>query len=90
MSIQVERNPGPERLQALGVQEWPIWTHEATTFPWTYDAQERCYFLEGDVTVTPEQGESVTVGAGDLVTFPQGMRCTWEIRKAVKKHYRFD
>lgn len=89
MKIRVENHPSPERLQALGVEEWPIWTHEAATFPWTYDAEECCYFLEGDVTVTPERGEPVTVGTGDLVTFPKGMRCTWEIRAAVKKHYRF-
>jgi uncharacterized cupin superfamily protein len=31
----------------------------------------------------------VEVGQGDLVTFPQGMSCTWKIRKDVRKHYRF-
>jgi uncharacterized cupin superfamily protein len=25
---------------------------------------------------------------GDLVTFPEGMSCTWKIRKDVKKHYK--
>ena len=25
----------------------------------------------------------------DLVVFPEGMSCTWEVHKAVKKHYRF-
>ena len=39
--------------------------------------------------VTPEGGEPVKVGKGDLVTFPTGMSCTWKIRKDVKKHYRF-
>ena len=28
-------------------------------------------------------------GAGDLVTFPAGMSCTWEVHGAVKKHYTF-
>ncbi|MFP3875020.1 MAG: cupin domain-containing protein, partial [Thiohalophilus sp.] len=27
---------------------------------------------------------------GDLVTFPAGMSCTWEIREPVKKHYDFE
>jgi uncharacterized cupin superfamily protein len=31
----------------------------------------------------------VRIGKGDLVTFPAGMSCTWEVRGAVKKHYRF-
>jgi uncharacterized protein len=39
--------------------------------------------------VTPSGGEAVAMGRGDLVTFPAGMSCTWEIRDAVKKHYRF-
>ncbi len=28
-------------------------------FPWTYDEPETCYFLEGEVTVTGEDGEVV-------------------------------
>jgi len=87
--IVKESKPSAERLEALGVMAWPIWTKEISTFPWTYDSEETCYFLEGDVTVTPEGGEPVRMGVGDLVTFPAGMRCTWEIRQAVRKHYTF-
>ncbi len=39
--------------------------------------------------VTPEGGETVRVARGDLVTFPAGMSCTWEIRSPVRKHYTF-
>ncbi len=63
---------------------------EASNFPWTYDETEICYFLEGDVVVTPDGGEPVHMGAGDLVTFPNGMSCTWDIKKPVRKHYRFE
>jgi uncharacterized cupin superfamily protein len=87
--IKVERGPSEERLKELGVGGWPIWTKEESTFPWSYDSAETCYFLEGDVVVTPEGGEPLQVGKGDLVTFPSGMSCTWEIRGAVKKHYTF-
>ena len=75
--IKVERQPSPERLQELGVKTWPIWTKEASEFPWTYDESETCYFLEGEVMVTCPDGETASVGQGDLVTFPQGMSCTW-------------
>ena len=88
--IEIERGPAPERLRSLGVLSWPIWTHESGSFPWSYDTSETCYFLDGDVIVTPEGGEAVQVGAGDLVTFPAGMSCTWRIRKAVRKHYTFE
>ena len=87
--IKVERDPADDRLDELGVRGWPIWTKEVSTFPWSYDASETCYLLEGDVVVTPEGGEPVRVGKGDLVTFPAGMSCTWDIRVPVKKHYTF-
>jgi hypothetical protein len=86
--IKIERHPSENRLQALSVREWPIWTKEVSEFPWFYDEPETCYFLEGDVIVTPEGGEPVVVGRGDLVTFPAGMACTWKVRGAVRKHYQ--
>jgi uncharacterized cupin superfamily protein len=87
--IKIERNPDQQRLTALGVTDWPIWTKEVSEFPWSYDDSETCYFLKGNVVVTPDEGEAVEVGEGDLVTFPKGMSCTWKIRKDVKKHYKF-
>lgn len=86
--IEIERHPGEDRLQALSVREWPIWTKEVSEFPWFYDEPETCYFLEGDVVVTPAGGEPVAVGKGDLVTFPAGLACTWQVRGAVRKHFQ--
>lgn len=85
--ITIEHNPAPAKLEVMGVYDWPIWKKEASTFPWSYESEETCYFLEGEVTVTPEGGEPVTMGRGDLVTFPKGMQCTWEIHSPVEKHY---
>lgn len=90
MSIQVTRKPDPDSLESSGIFSWPVWEKEVSTFPWTYDSRETCYFLEGDVIVTPAGGDPVSMGKGDLVTFPAGMSCTWEIRQPVRKHYRFD
>lgn len=88
--IKIENNPSQQRLDELGVANWGIWEKEASTFPWTYDATETCYFLQGDVVVTPDGGEPVSMGKGDLVTFPRGMSCSWEIRQGVKKYYLFE
>ncbi|MCP4631050.1 MAG: cupin domain-containing protein [bacterium] len=85
--IKVERTPAEEHLKEMGVFDWPIWTKEASELPWSYEESETCYFLEGDVIVTPEDGDPVVMGKGDLVTFSKGLSCTWEIRKDVKKHY---
>ncbi|MBN3873202.1 MULTISPECIES: cupin domain-containing protein [unclassified Nostoc] len=90
MEIKIEHQPSEERLNELSVYKWGIWEKEVSKFPWAYDSQETCYFLKGDVFVTPDGGQPVQMGKGDLVTFPAGMSCTWEITKDVKKHYYFD
>jgi len=87
--IRVTRHPDPEELEALGVNDWPIWSCEVSTFPWTYEETETCHILEGRVTVTPEGGEPVTIQPGDLVTFPKGLSCTWEVHASIRKRYRF-
>jgi hypothetical protein len=87
--IKIERQADQAKLNELGVFTWPAWSKGVSEFPWTYDEAETCYFLEGDVVVTPAGGEAVQVGKGDLVTFPAGMSCTWDIRATVKKHYQF-
>lgn len=87
--IKIERQPSQERLNQLGVFKWSIWSKEISEFPWNYDEAETCYFLEGDVIVTPDGGQPVQVGKGDLVTFPAGMSCTWNIKQDVRKHYQF-
>jgi hypothetical protein len=87
--ITVEHSPSPEKLQELGVSNWPTWSKEVSKFPWTYGDTETAYVLEGEVVVTPDGGEPVRFGKGDLVTFPAGMSCTWEVLKPIRKHYRF-
>ncbi len=87
--IELERNPAREKLEEMGVFSWPVWEKEVSRFPWTYDTDEICYILEGEVTVTPDGGEPVTIRAGDLVRFPAGMSCTWDITKPIRKHYDF-
>lgn len=88
--IVIRRQVERAELEAQGIFDWPVWEKEVSTFPWHYEASETCYFLDGDVVVTPEGGAPVQMGKGDLVTFPAGMSCTWEIRQPVRKHYTFE
>ncbi|KAF0929831.1 hypothetical protein E2562_025965 [Oryza meyeriana var. granulata] len=59
----------------------------------SYDARQTCYIVRGKVTAavedSPEEGH-IELGAGDLVVFPRGTRCTWHIAAAVDMHYAFD
>ncbi|MEY6432320.1 cupin domain-containing protein [Thioalkalicoccus limnaeus] len=88
--ILFERKPSPAKLEVLGVEGWPVWRKDVATFPWQYDRNETCYVLRGRFTVTPEGGAPLTFARGDLITFPAGLRCTWEILEPVEKHYRLD
>lgn len=90
MARIIVARPDQATLDELGVSRWPIWTKEVSTFPWSYSSIEIAYILEGEVTVTPKQGEPVTFGVGDLVTFESGLECIWHVKKPLKKHYHFN
>ncbi|KAG4908412.1 hypothetical protein AAZX31_20G199500 [Glycine max] len=91
LGIKIERNPPESKLTQLGVRQWPKWGCPPSKFPWTYEAKETCYLLEGKVKVFPSgSNESVEIAAGDLVVFPKGMSCTWDVSVGVDKHYNFE
>lgn len=85
--VEIRKVSAEEKLN-LGIDAWPIWACEASTFDWHYDEDEDCYILEGQVTVKTPAGD-VRFGPGDYVSFPKGLSCTWTVTKAVRKHYRF-
>ena len=89
INITVEKADAA-KLNALGLYDWPTWTNEISKFPWSYNSQEIAYIIEGEVTVTPKNGGNpVSFGMGDLVTFPAGLSCIWEVKKPLRKHYQF-
>ena len=80
-----------KEFDELGIASWPTWGCSASKFPWSYSESETCFILEGEVTVTPDDKSlpAVSFEANDLVTFPAGMSCTWNVKKALNKHYKF-
>ena len=78
-----------DEMKVLGIVLWATWSKEPSTFPWSYSEKETAYIIEGDVTVTADDGESITFGAGDLVTFNKGLSCSWHVKSPLKKHYKF-
>jgi uncharacterized cupin superfamily protein len=86
MRIKVEK-PSAETVAEM--KSCPTWSKEASIFDWEYDATETCYVMEGEVKVTTPDGEAVEFGPGDLVTFPRGLKCSWNVRTPIRKHYRF-
>jgi uncharacterized cupin superfamily protein len=86
MKIDIQK-PDKQDLEKRGVLSWPIWEKEVSRFDWHYDSIEECYLLAGRVVVETEDGGKVEFGKGDLVTFPRGLSCVWDIREPVRKHY---
>ena len=88
--IVIESNPSTSRLESLGVSRWPTWEKEVSVFPWFFHEQEIAYILEGECVITPQDGAPVSFGKGDLVTFPAGLKCSWEVKQPLRKHYHLD
>lgn len=84
MKIEV-RKPAPKEIKKAS--SWGVWEKEESEFPWFYDDKETCLILEGKVKVKTADQE-VEFGKGDWVVFPQGLKCTWEIKEKVRKHYK--
>jgi len=82
--------PTKEELQKLNVDNWPVWECGVSRFNWEYDEDETCYILEGEVVVETEDGEKYTIKKGDLVTFPKGLKCVWDVKKPIRKRYSFN
>lgn len=78
----------PSEAEEATAKNWPIWEHGVDTFDWAYTQKETCLLIEGEVTVSDGE-DSVSFGPGDYVVFPEDLECTWEIKKAVRKHYDF-
>ena len=64
---------------------------ESGKFLYDYSAsfEEKVLVLEGRATLTPTDGSaSVSIGAGDAVSFMKGYKCHWQIDEAPVKKVR--
>ena len=71
-----------------GIKNWPIWECEPSNFLWNYKEREICLIMEGEANIKTETGESYFIQSGDLIEFPVGLSCEWQIIKSIKKHFR--
>ena len=85
MKPTVKKPTSEEKHEAEG---WPIWEKEQSTFPWEYDEKETCLILNGKAVVNCSESV-VEFSAGDYVVFPKGLKCTWNIKDRIRKHYKF-
>jgi uncharacterized protein len=64
-------------------------TWEATLGTWhaRYTFYEFVHLIEGQITITPEGKDAVTLRAGDAFVVEPGFSGTWAIEAPVKKHF---
>ena len=72
-----------------GIRSWLVWEKEVSRFPYIYEKEEHCLFLEGEVVVETIACK-FTLKAGDYAIFRKGLKCIWDIRQPVRKHYNFE
>ncbi|MBE9481968.1 MAG: cupin domain-containing protein [Bacteroidetes bacterium] len=70
------------------MKNWPIWEKEVSKFDWEYNGNEECLILDGEVTVETDEG-NFKIKPGDFVTFKDGLKCVWDVKKNIRKHYNF-
>jgi uncharacterized cupin superfamily protein len=75
-------------IETRNVRHWPVWEKEISRFSYTYDGDEECLILDGEVVIETKEGH-FTIKPGDFVTFKNGLECVWDIKKPVRKHYNF-
>lgn len=78
----------PSEAEIKEAMDWPTWEKEPSVFNWYYSEDETFYVVEGDVEVTLDDGTKVSFSAGDMVLFKKGVRCTWNVKERIFKHYK--
>ena len=96
MSVIKIHRPSAEERQRLDIPEtprangpWSVWECEPKSFDWNYAEWEIAYIYEGKVLIKTEGGE-VEITAGDMVTFPKGLSCRWEVLQKIRKVYKIE
>jgi len=64
-----------------------VWDCTSGQFSWDFVWDEFVMVLEGEATITPENGEPFTLRAGDFCHFPIGLKTVWQVDKYVKKTF---
>ena len=64
-----------------------MWRSEAGKWQVHYTEEEHCQMLEGVSILTSEDGEVVTLRAGDCFVVPRGFVGTWEVVECSTKRF---
>ncbi len=89
MKIEIIKKLGRAEFEKKNISNWPVWEKEPSAFDRHYECEEICYVAKGKATIKTIYQE-IEIEEGDLVIFPAGIRCHWNIKEKFKKYYNFD
>lgn len=75
MAVMIEKATEEQKKSFEGLRER---CQQSGSVEWYFDEKTVCLVTEGKA-IMDHYGERIPVEAGDLLTFPQGYRCQWEI-----------
>jgi uncharacterized cupin superfamily protein len=64
-----------------------IFEGQPSRFRYLLETDETIHVIEGEVTIRLDGGESVTLRAGDIASFPCGAQATWEITRPLREFF---
>ena len=64
-----------------------VWDCTTGKFSWDYTWDEFIMALEGEATITFEEGDSVTLREGDFIHLPVGVKSQWHVPEYFKKTF---
>ena len=64
-----------------------LWHVQPAKFRWLFFGNETFHVLEGRATITTDDGTSVEVRPGDIISFPIDTPSVWEVHEALKKFF---
>ena len=74
------------KLEVLGVDDWPLVDEKPGQFQKYYNQSEISYIVDGEGMIDFVDGQ-IVFESGDLVTVMPETTCTWNITKAIQRHY---
>lgn len=63
------------------------WQCSEGRFEWTFGWDEFAHVFEGKVAIEEDGGDSYTLGPGDTVHFPAGLKTHWHVMEPVRKYF---
>lgn len=64
-----------------------FWMCSEGKFDWDFTWDEFVRVIEGEVTITEEDGDSYDLGPNDTAHFSNGLKTHWHVTKAVRKFF---